>query len=335
MKIQIDKALSYCKSVLVALGTSDLHAHIVASHLVESDTKGVRSHGLLRLLRYVDQIETGYIDNRATPVIKILSTGLVQVDARRTWGILALNDLVPVLAENARLYGIAGGSVINCAHTGRIGAFTEALAKDFMWAQIFGGGANQRLREVAPFGGAKAEFDTNPYSISAPLSENQVSTIDFATSATAQGKLLVHRTNRKPVPDGWLIDKEGNPSNDPESFYEGGALLSSGAHKGYGMAFLAELFGEAALGTPHELNWFAVAVDLKRFSAQEEYFSRSEKLKKKIEQSPPATGVAKVMWPGQPELETAESTCAKGSIEYSDLEFSKLSILGFRFGVRL
>jgi LDH2 family malate/lactate/ureidoglycolate dehydrogenase len=335
MKIEINAAFDYAKGVLAALGTCDTHAEVIAQHLVESDAKGVRSHGLLRILRYAEQIESGYIDNRAAPSIETISPALVKVDAHRTWGILALHELLPVVVSNARRHGIAGGAVVNCAHTGRIGAFTEVLAKNFMWGQIFGGGANRRLREVAPFGGARAEFDTNPYSISAPLSSDDVATADFATSATAQGKLLVYRTNKLPVPDGWLIDEQGGATNDPEAFYAGGALLPAGGHKGYGMAFLAELFGEAALGVPHELNWFVIAVDLGALTSRDSYLAHASRLKEKIEVTPPSPGFRKVMWPGQPEMETQKATAAAGGIEYSTFELEHLSELGARLGVAL
>ena len=334
MKIPADRALKFCESVLVGLGTSSKHAGTIARHLIEADVKGVRSHGLIRLLRYVDQIDSGYIDNRATPVLTQTAASVIQIDAKKNWGILALDALLPALVSMARETGIAGGAVVNCAHTGRIGAFSEALARQHMWGMVFGGGGNRRLQEVAPFGGAKAVFDTNPYAFSAPISREEVSTADFATSATAQGKVLVYKTNKRPLPDGWIIDKHGNASNEAEDFYNGGALLPSGAHKGYGMGFIAELFAESALGVPHELNWFAVAVDLQQFTPKDSYFERANALKGKIETCPPAAGVDAVMWPGQPELKS-EQHAREAGIEYSDLELLSFAGLEERFGQRL
>ena len=157
---------------------------------------------------------------------------------------------------------------------------------------------------------------------------------DFATAATAQGKVLVYRTNQKPLPPGWIIDKTGKPSVNPEDLYDGGALLTSGEQKGSAMALIAELFGEAVLGTPHELNWFVIAVDLSRFTDQSAYFSQALSLQTKIEDCPPAAGVDKVRWPGQPEVES-EATASSDGIEYSSLELDRLETLGNRLNIVL
>jgi len=193
---------------------------------------------------------------------------------------------------------------------------------------------NKRLKEVAPYGGRKGVFDTNPYAFSMPLDTQQTTTSDFATSATAQGKLLVFRTNHAPVPDGWLIDKHGRPTTNVDDFYEGGAMLPSAGTKGYGMGFMAELFGDAVLGTPHELNWFIVAVDLKRFVDPGDYFQAANHLKQEIEQCPPADGFERVMWPGQPEIERLEHQSAEG-IDYSEDELRSLAGLEARFSMKL
>jgi LDH2 family malate/lactate/ureidoglycolate dehydrogenase len=334
MKVDAAHVERFCVNVLRELGTSRDDAHAVANHLVDADLRGVRSHGLLRLIKYVDQIDAGYIANRAEIVTTQIAPNLLRADANMNFGIIAFQRLIPILIELARNSGIAAGAIVNCAHTGRIGAYSEALAREFMWGSVFGGGGNKRLKEVAPHGGSKGVFDTNPYSFSMPLDARQTATSDFATSATAQGKLLVFRTNNAPVPEGWLIDKHGRPTTNVHDFYEGGAMLPSAGPKGYGMGFVAELFGDAVLGTPHELNWFIVAVDLKRFVDPGSYFQAAGHLKQEIEQCPPADGFARVMWPGQPELERLHHQSAAG-IDYSEDELRSLSGLEARFSMNL
>jgi LDH2 family malate/lactate/ureidoglycolate dehydrogenase len=319
---------------LLQLKTSDEGATLVAKHLTDADLRGVRSHGLLRLIKYVDQIESGYIDNKAPITCAPVGESLLRVDANRNFGIIAFHRLIPEIAALAHQTGMAAGAVVNCAHTGRIGAYTEALAGELMWSCVFGGGGNRRLREVAPYGGARGVFDTNPYAVSMPLDGGRTASSDFATSATAQGKLLVFRTNKTPVPEGWIIDKHGRPATDAEAFYDGGAMLPSGGAKGYGMAFMAELFGDACLGPPHELNWFLLAVDLGRFVQPDNYFAAAASLREAIESCPPSKDVSKVMWPGQPEVETRERQLS-GGIEYSQQEIRSLAALETRFAVKL
>ena len=334
MKVDAAHVERFCKTALLKLGTSVDDARVVAEHLVDADLRGVRSHGLLRLIKYVEQIDSGYIANQAEIHNTQIAPNLLRSDGNMNFGIIAFHRLIPDLVALARSTGIAGGAVVNCAHTGRVGAYSEALAREFMWGSVFGGGGNKRLKEVAPYGGSKGVFDTNTYAFSMPLDCQHVATSDFATSATAQGKLLVFRTNNAPVPEGWLIDKNGRPTTDARDFYEGGAMLPSAGAKGYGMGFMAELFGDAVLGTPHELNWFIFAVDLKRFVDPADYFQAAGHLKQEIEQCPPAHGFEKVMWPGQPELERLERQSAEG-IEYSDNELRSLSGLEARFSMKL
>jgi LDH2 family malate/lactate/ureidoglycolate dehydrogenase len=334
MKVAPQSVERFCKEILLKLKTSEEDAALVSDHLLESDLRGVRSHGLLRLVKYVDQIESGYIDNRASISCAPVGPNLLRVNANRHFGIVAFHHLIPELAALVHKSGIAAGAVVNCAHTGRIGAYAETLAREFMWSCVFGGGGNKRLKEVAPYGGAKGVFDTNPYAFSMPLDDGRTATSDFATSATAQGKLLVFRTNRTPVPEGWIIDKRGRPSTNAEAFYDGGAMLPSGGPKGYGMGFMAELFGEASLGEPHELNWFMVAVDLQRFAQPAEYFAAAARFRQEIESCPPSEGVSKVMWPGQPEAETRDRQLTSG-IEYSQDELRSLAGLEARFAVKL
>ncbi|MBN9280421.1 MAG: Ldh family oxidoreductase, partial [Hyphomicrobium sp.] len=334
MKIDAERVERFCTTALLALGTMADDAHVVAKHLVDADLRGVRSHGLLRLIKYVEQIDSGYISNRAEIQTAQIAPNLMRSDAHMNFGIIAFHRLIPDIIALARSTGIAGGAVVNCAHTGRIGAYSEAIAREFMWGSVFGGGGNKRLKEVAPYGGRKGVFDTNPYAFSMPLDTQQTTTSDFATSATAQGKLLVFRTNHAPVPDGWLIDKHGRPTTNVDDFYEGGAMLPSAGTKGYGMGFMAELFGDAVLGTPHELNWFIVAVDLKRFVDPGDYFQAANHLKQEIEQCPPADGFERVMWPGQPEIERLEHQSAEG-IDYSEDELRSLAGLEARFSMKL
>ncbi|MBS0532165.1 MAG: Ldh family oxidoreductase [Proteobacteria bacterium] len=334
MKVAADRAEAFSKDILVKIGTPPEDAGIVAAHLVDADLRGVRSHGLLRLLKYVEQIESGYIANRAAITSSQVAPNMVRVDANHHFGIVAFHRLIPQLIDQTRKFGLACGAVVNCAHTGRIGAYTEILAEEFMWSFAFGGGGHRRLTEVAPFGGRQGVFDTNPYSISMPLDADRIATADFATSATAQGKLLVYRTNNKPAPADWIIDSEGRPTTNVCDFYDGGAMLPAGAHKGYGLGFMAELFGDAALGVPHELNWFMVAMDLNRFTSPGDYAASAAMLRSKIESCPPADGVAKVMWPGQPEVESKARQSAVG-IEYAPDELRCLAALETRFGEKL
>lgn len=333
MTFQADMIERLCHTALVSLGMQPEDAKVVSHHMVEADLRGVRSHGVLRLTKYIEQIKSGYININGAIETDELGPCLLRVSANQNFGILAFSHLVPQLVSLARQQGVAAGAVIDCAHTARIGAYTEAAAQSFAFAQVFGGGAHERLREVAPFGGAEGVYDTNPYAFSMPTGRDHVASADFATSATAQGKMLVHRTNGSPVPEGWIVDRDGNPSTDAEDFYNGGAMLPSAGSKGGGMAVIAELFGRAALDRPHELNWVMVVIDLQRFVSHDDYDAASNELLDKIEKCRPQRGFEAVMWPGQPEARRKAQQMSRGT-EYTADEIDVIIELADRFDVK-
>ncbi len=326
--------LGICRKVLEELGTPRRNAEIVADHLVENDLRGLRSHGVLRLTKYIEQIESGFIRNTAVSELTELSPQIVKIDAKRNFGIVAFHELLPELIDRAKRSGIAAGALVNCPHTGRIGAYTDIVASHFMWAQIFGGGGNETLNAVAPFGGRTGVIDTNPYAASMPIGNVDNCTTDFATSTVAQGRVLVYKTNKTPTPEGWLIDKSGEPTTNAEDFYDGGAILPSAGPKGYGLAMIAELFGRAALGKPHELNWFMVVLNLNLLVERDDYLKASRALKEKIESCSPQPGFKKVMWPGQRGFKRKASQVMRG-IEYSPIEIETIQSLASRFEVKM
>lgn len=307
-----DDVFEIAVSLLSAAGVSAPAVQSVARHVADNDLMGVSSHGLIRVPKYVDQLMDGYIDPKAE--ITLLSDGpaVTRLDGGRGFGIVALEEALRRTQDKAQRYGIAAALVANCAHTGRVGAFAEEAARNGFFALIFGGGAHRRYKEVAPFGGRKGVFDTNPYSFALPAGTAGPVVADFATSATAQGKMLVHLTGGTPVPEGWIIDADGNPTRDAAAFYAGGAMLPSAGQKGYGMAMIAELIGDALMGPPHELNWMMIVFDLASVRPLAEFEAAAERFAALVKACPPAEGFEEVMMPGEPERRTRERRSRTG-----------------------
>jgi LDH2 family malate/lactate/ureidoglycolate dehydrogenase len=307
-----EQARKLAVSVLSTAGASDDIAAIVADHVTESDLMGVASHGLIRLAKYVDQINSGYIDPRAQVSVLDDRPGLVRLDGGGGFGIVALHDAARRVVKKAKDSAIAAAAVVNCAHAGRLGAYVEVAARDGCFAMVFGGGAYRKLPTVVPYGGRKGVFDTNPYALALPGGDGEPVVTDFATSATAQGKVLVYRSGKKPVPEGWLVDSDGNPTCDPEAYYTGGAMLPAAGPKGYGLAVVAELIGDALLGQPHEFNWMIIALDLWAIRPQRDYMRAAAEFLETVKDCPPAEGFTEVMLPGEPERRLYESRLRDG-----------------------
>ncbi len=299
--IAADRLQRLTADTLQAAGASAPVAASVAAHLVDNNLRGVESHGVVRIAYYLDLFGTAFIDPRATPVVNDDGGSLIHVDGADGFGIPAMELAVEHLVAAAPRHGLVAATVTRCGHTGRVGAYADALADHGLMALILGGGGHEIWPAVAPFGGAHGLLGTNPYAYAMPGGRRGNVVVDFATSATAQGKLAVARANGEPVPEGQIIDTQGRPSQNVEDFYDGGAILPAAGPKGYGMSLIAELVGFALLPKPLEFNWLAVAIDIKRLRPDDGYDGAAETFLDKLTAVPPAPGFERVMVPGEPE----------------------------------
>jgi len=156
------------------------------------------------------------------------------------------------------------------------------------------------------FGGSQPIVSTNPYAFAVPGGRFGPIVADFATSTVADGKVAVYRAEGKVLPEGWILDKHGNPSTDPEDFFDGGMHLPAAGHKGYGLGLIAELVGDAVLNAPPEFNWFVITVDLGFFRPAAAYDESAERFLQFVKDVPPAEGFQEVLLPGEPERRAAE-----------------------------
>ena len=151
---------------------------------------------------------------------------------------------------------------------------------------------------------------------------------------TAEGKLRLYRDLNKPVPDGWILDRDGKPTNSAHDFYAGGVILPAAGHKGYGLALMAEMLGSALLGEAQELNWFIIVLQIEAFRALSEFNTLGEAVLGKVKAVPPADGVAEVLLPGEPEARMAAERRA-GGIPLPDEVWAQIVSTAARVGVTL
>ncbi len=300
------QAKRLAETMLRAAGVRPKPADVVATHLIDASLKGVDSHGLERIPQYLERIDEGYILADAEPEVASVQDAIMQVRGNGGLGIPAMQLAADRLAPLAHERGIAAASVLDVAHTGRIGRYVETLANAGCFGLAFGGGSYQQGGRVAPFGGSRGVLSTNPYALALPGGSLGPVVVDFATSTIAQGKLSVAHERGTPVPPDSLIDKEGRPSEDAKDFYEGGALLPAAGPKGYGLALIAELIGFALIGVPKEFNWLIVALDLARFRTPSAFASAAEQCLSEVKAVPPSEGFEAVMIPGELERRAME-----------------------------
>ena len=296
------------KDVLEAAGVPGDISAAVAASLVDSSLKGVDSHGVMRISKYVDEIRSGWINPIGRPEITRETPTTAIVSGNRGLGIFAMSEATSLAVSKAKSAQVAAVGLVETTHTGRLGWFTEAAAKHQTLCMIMGGGhsgSTTSARWVSPYGGAERALATNPLAIAMPGGRFGSVSVDFATSTVGEGKLQVYRARGQQVPSGWILDNRGLPSTDPEDFYDGGVILSVGGHKGYGLALIAELLGAAMLGPSHAMNWAVVVIDLTAFSSADSYSAAADSALQRVKAVKPAESFSSVMLPGEPETNTA------------------------------
>ncbi|RYF61396.1 MAG: malate/lactate/ureidoglycolate dehydrogenase, partial [Comamonadaceae bacterium] len=226
--------------VIAAAGSAEAEAQKVAANLVLANLSGHDSHGVGMVPRYVDAVlEGGLKPNTAATATLDIGT-MLALDGQRGYGQIVGEQAMQMGIARAQQHGSCIMTLGHSHHLGRIGHFAEMAVAQGLVSLHF---VNVLSRPVvAPFGGGDGRFGTNPCCIGVPLKGKEPFVLDYATSRVAQGKMRVAHNKGERVPDGYLIDELGAPTNDPGVVVvpQGnglfGALMTFGEHKGYGMA---------------------------------------------------------------------------------------------------
>jgi LDH2 family malate/lactate/ureidoglycolate dehydrogenase len=311
-RIPVDRLEAIAEALLAAAGAPADIAAEVAGNLADSNLKGVDSHGVMQLPWYLEEIAKGALKPDGRPGIERESATTALLRGGGGFGMFALGEATRLATAKAKASGLGAVALVDCGHTGRLGGFAERAAAEGLFVIIFGGGAHRVWRNVVPHGGAEPVMSTNPYAFALPGGRRGPVVMDFATSVVSDGKIAVHRAEGKPLPEGWVLDKHGQPTTDPEAFYDGGLHLPAGGYKGYGLGLIAELIGDALLQTPPEFNWMVIALDLSAFGSLQRYAEGADAYLDFVKGVRPAEGVAEVLLPGEPERRRAEVRARDG-----------------------
>jgi len=297
-------AMALVVEVFVRVGCSDDIARSVAEHLTDTSLCGMESHGLMRTLQYVDQYRSGYIRADAKPLVHTTDRGTLEIDGGGGIGIPAMRLAYQEGMAAARETGLSALAVRHVGHTGRVGAFADEAAEQGFLTLCAGGGNRHLYPMVAPHGGARGMLPTNPWCIGIPGGERGPVVLDFATSKIAGGWIYAAKSAGALLPEDCLIDAHGNPTREPDDYFDGGAILPAGAQKGYALALVAELIAEAMLGpSTTECNWLLLTVSTARFREPSRMQVAAEAVLAELRDCPPAPGVERVEIPGERERE--------------------------------
>ena len=302
-----------------ASGCTADDARAVVDHLVESNLFGHDSHGAIRYYEYTRAMREGRFQPRATPEIVRDYPSTAVVDAGGALGQVGATFAMNLAIEKARQNGLATVTLRNTSHVGRAGAYPLMAARQKNMIGLAFVNAGRLGYQIAPFGGLEGRISTNPIAFSAPRPDTDPILVDMTTSVVAEGKIRVAINQGVEVPEGWLIDAQGNPTTDPNDFRAEppGAILPMGgvvAHKGYSLGLVVELLGGALSGegcadgsrTMHSNGVLFTVYNIEHFTELSTYYEEVEALLEHVKSSRLAPGFSEILAPGEPEFRNAQ-----------------------------
>jgi len=280
----------FAQEILRALGLPSDSAATVSASLVEADVRGHQSHGV-RLLpaKYADEITTGRIDPTARPSVELDSEAYAVIDGNWSFGHLVGRKAVDVAVERARDKGVSTVGLKRTSHIGRIGEWAERAADS--GCAFLAYVCNPGNRWVAPAGSGQRRFSTNPIAMGVPTFDalEFPLVLDIATSQVAYGKIRKRVAENKPLPDEWVVGRDGDAVVDSGRIAESDdwALLPLGGrtagYKGFGLSFMSELLAthvtDSTASGADDVTWgnhaVFVVIDLERFTTRERIEERT------------------------------------------------------------
>ncbi len=271
MKITVSEIEAQSRTALLAHGAGEAQAAAVAKAVARAEALGNVICGLYYLESYCTQLQSGRVNGTVTPLVTRPRPGAVCADAQFGFAQPAFAAGLPEAIAAARDNGVATLAVAHAHTCTSLGYFTEQIASE----GLIGIGFTNASPVVAPPGGNKAVIGTNPIAMTVPGDGDPALHFDFSTSAVALGKITMAKAAGEPIPLGWAVDADGQPTTDPDAALKG-ALVSAGGYKGWGFGLMAELLAagmtgsvnsldvsglKVAQGKPHGLGQFYILMD--------------------------------------------------------------------------
>jgi ureidoglycolate dehydrogenase (NAD+) len=307
-EVRIGKAelSAFVREVFVAAGVAPAHAEEWARMLVWANLRGVDSHGIIRIPRYLDLLRRGAINGNPDMRVERKSGAVTVLEADRAPGPVAMTRAMQEAIARAREVHIGWCGARNITHSGAIGYFALQAAEAGM-----AGIAMSASGPMMAYPGTRvAAVSSNPLAIAVPAKGRRPFLIDMSTATVANGKIMAARDKGEQVPPGWGIDADGRDTTDPRAI---ATLLPMGGAKGAGLSFMIECLCSLALGNPRVapdleaenpgdspyLNGAAIAVDLAAFGDREAFLNDAARLGNAIARLPRAPGVERILLPGE------------------------------------
>ena len=321
-----EKALrDFAYNIFIKMGCSEVHAQLASDVLLQSDLRGIDSHGVARLSGYVRLWEADRIN--AKPDIQIVheTPSTAVVDGDRGLGLVVTPKAMGIAIEKAKTCGTGWVAVKNSNHFGIAGYHSMmALQHDMIGLSM-----TNASPLVAPTFSTERLLGTNPICVAIPAGEQPAFIADFATTTAANGKLEILQRKNEEAPIGWVQTKEGEPTTNAHGVKEGGSLIplgsdrEHGSHKGFGLGAWVDIFSGVLSGANYGpwvppfvsflappsdpvgegIGHFVGAMRVDAFRPKEDFFKHMDNWINRFRKAKTVVGQEKVIIPGDPERE--------------------------------
>lgn len=334
----------FATAILHAGGVGADESRLVAESLVGANLRGHDSHGVMRVPYYLKQVAAAECRPGAEFTVLNETPSLLSADGNWGFGQTQAQQLTKRLIDKALSAGVGLGTLVHACHVGRLGEYCELAAAAGLCSLIMVN-THGAAKRVAPPGGKAPRLGTNPLALGAPGAAGPL-VLDFGTSATAEGKVRVKRIAGQLCPDGWLLDSEGRPTNDPSSLYGDppGTIRPMGgdqSYKGFGLALMIELFAGALAGglcvrekPPNQLGncVFMMLVNPAMLGGADHFAREVADLDAFVRGCPRIDGCEEILLPGDPERRMLAERNSNG-IPIDDGNWNELLKEAARLGV--
>ena len=340
--VKADQLTDIAYNLLQGAGAPAVEAETVARHVIGANLAGHDSHGVIQIPTYIDRIEKNEIVPGADWEITQESPTTTVVDGHWGFGYVANERAMKYTIEKAKTQNVAAATVFRQGHIGRLASYPLMAAEEGMIAMITAD-SGRGPKAVAPFGGREKRLGTNPISIAMPSNLDGPFFIDMASSAVAAGKINLALARGDDIPEGWVIDKDGQATTNPAAFKEGGPLLPLGGtegYKGYGLSAMVEIFSGILTGLGHGVEptgrhndgCFMAVFKVEAFRPLETFKAEVAEFAHYLKNTLPADGFEEVLYPGEIEYKREQESGIHG-IEVEEVTWLKLNDLAKKYGL--
>ncbi|WP_280783462.1 Ldh family oxidoreductase [Rhodococcus opacus] len=316
-------------------GLSAEDAHTVAYCLVESDLRGVSTHGIVRLPHYLNRVRLGLINAKPNVTTTNVTPVAALVDGDDGFGFVVATNALRTAMDAAETYGIGMAGVKNSSHFGMAASYVLQAVRAGYICMVF----TNASKGMPPWGGRDPVLGTSPFAAGAPAGDQPPFVLDMSGAVAARGKVRLAALRGETVPEGWGLNSEGASTTDPQEILDGGVVLPVGGPKGSALAMMMDIFSGVFTGSafagdvtnhtvdfekPQNVGHFLLAIKPGLFMSTDDFLSRMDVLVSRVKSSSPAVGFTEVLMPGEFESRLTEERSAHG-VPIPAAEFDNLA----------